>query len=310
MLDIFKIHDIGAFQLRTSNYGCLGSDDDVVPQWPSLEFPKGSGIDYLFIGSIWFGAKKQRRNEYGEMLFWQDEEHSEMGTTNMGFGRVIDTLTTVGFDGDADMYELLPAYNPLEENALGAQYYQYNSSDSTLKFYYSDGIPDYDDDGDGRLTERIMLLQLTPSLNIAPSDSAVIMAYIFLGSSCENMLEIAQYIEDSLEVAVEDENLQLYETDIQLQNYPNPMKSSTTISFSLHRRDTKNAEIKIYNIKGQLIKTLECINRVNAKDTNSLHSIFWDGKDKNNKPVSSGIYFYRLETENYQSSVKKLLLLR
>ena len=153
MLDIFKIHDIGVFQLRTSNYGCLGSGDDVVPQWPSLEFPKGSGIDYLFIGSIWFGAKKQRRNEYGEILYWQDPDHEETGTTNMGFGRVIDTLTTVGFDGDADMYELLPAYNPLEENALGAQYYQYNSSDCALKFYYSDGIPDYDDDGDGLIDE-------------------------------------------------------------------------------------------------------------------------------------------------------------
>ncbi len=153
MLDIFKIHDIGAFQLRTSNYGCLGSGDDVVPQWPSLEFPKGSGIDYLYIGSLWFGASKQRRNEYGQILYWQDEEYSETGTTNMGFGRVIDTLTTVGFDGDADMYELLPAYNPLEENALGTLYYQYNSSDSTLKFYGSDGIPDYDDDGDGQIDE-------------------------------------------------------------------------------------------------------------------------------------------------------------
>ncbi|MEA3475004.1 MAG: lamin tail domain-containing protein [Candidatus Cloacimonadota bacterium] len=153
MLDIFKIHDIGAFQLRTSNYGCLGSGDDVVPQWPSLEFPKGSGIDYLYIGALWFGASKQRRNEYGQILYWQNPEHEETGTTNMGFGRVIDTLTTVGFDGDADMYELLPAYNPLEENALGAQYYQYNSSDSTLKFYYSDGIPNYDDDEDGLIDE-------------------------------------------------------------------------------------------------------------------------------------------------------------
>ncbi len=153
MLDLSKIHNISEFQLRTSNYCIIGSGNDIAPPWPSLEFPKDTQIDYLYICALWFGASKQRRNEFGEILYWQNPNHEQTGTTNMGFGRVIDTLTTVGFDGDADMHELLPAYNLLEEPILGDQYYQYNLLDKALKFYSSDGVLNIDDDGDGLIDE-------------------------------------------------------------------------------------------------------------------------------------------------------------
>ena len=153
MLDIFKTHDSGNYAFRVSNYGTLGSGDDVVPQWPSLEYPRGSGIDFLYTGALWFGACKQRRNDFGQMLYWQDPSHEETGTTNLGYGRVIDTLTTVGFDGDDDYYELLPAYNPLEENFLGNQYALYNHSDRVMKYYSQDGILGFDDDGDDLIDE-------------------------------------------------------------------------------------------------------------------------------------------------------------
>jgi len=153
MLDIFKTHDAGNYAFRVSNYGTLGSGDDVTPQWPSLEYPRGSGIDFLYTGALWFGAKKQRRNDFGEMLYWQEAAHETTGTANMGYGRVIDTLVTVGFDGDDDYYELLPAYNPLEENFLGNQYALYNYSDRVMKYYSQDGILGFDDDGDDLIDE-------------------------------------------------------------------------------------------------------------------------------------------------------------
>jgi len=152
LMDITQIHDSGNYLFRVSNFGTLGSGNDVVPQWPSLEYPKGSGIDYLYTGALWFSACKQRRNEQGEMLFWQDAAQETIGTVNMGFGRVIDTLTTVGFDGDADYYELLPAYNPLEY-VLGNQYSLFNSQDTTMKYYSYNEIINFDDDGDGLVDE-------------------------------------------------------------------------------------------------------------------------------------------------------------
>jgi len=40
-----------------------------------------------------------------------------------------------------------------------------------------------------------------------------------------------------------------------LENYPNPFNPSTTISFNVSAKETKNAELIIYNLKGQEIKT-------------------------------------------------------
>ncbi|MCD4796051.1 MAG: T9SS type A sorting domain-containing protein [Candidatus Cloacimonetes bacterium] len=89
------------------------------------------------------------------------------------------------------------------------------------------------------------------------------------------------------------------------QNYPNPFNPSTTITFSLKAEDAEDAEIIIYNLKGQII------NVFNDLETNSdeLGSIIWDGKDKAGKEVSSGFYFYQLKTaqKNY---MKKMLLIK
>ncbi len=152
-LDIFHYHNVGNIWLRVSNYGFFGSGDDVVPQWPSLEYPGGSGIDYLYQGALWFGACKQRRNDFGQMLYWLDSSHDETTTTPTEYGRVIDTLVTVGFDGDDDYYEFLPAYNPLEENALGPTYDIFNLKDGVSEASIRTQEAGVDDDGDGKIDE-------------------------------------------------------------------------------------------------------------------------------------------------------------
>jgi len=98
---------------------------------------------------------------------------------------------------------------------------------------------------------------------------------------------------------------------IKLTNFPNPFNNSTTISFSLNTENTENTEISIFNIKGQKVKTLECINHVDAEATRSLHSITWNGDDNSGKAVSSGIYFYKLETGDGKfTSTKKMILMK
>ena len=88
-----------------------------------------------------------------------------------------------------------------------------------------------------------------------------------------------------------------------LQNYPNPFTNSTTFSFTLNAEDAMNAKIEIFNIKGEKIKELFPNSVINRQPT----TIFWDGKDENNKPVSGGIYLYRLKTDGF-SQIKKAIL--
>ena len=88
------------------------------------------------------------------------------------------------------------------------------------------------------------------------------------------------------------------------QNYPNPASLSTTFSFSIPA-NIKNAELKIYNIKGQLVKTF--IPKSNEKGTTG--NLKWDCKDENGMTLCNGIYFYKL-TDDKKEVVKKLVLMR
>ncbi len=99
----------------------------------------------------------------------------------------------------------------------------------------------------------------------------------------------------------DDPDHQIVTTKLQ-QNFPNPVLNSTTISFMLPINASK-AELKIYNIKGQLVKTF-----IPDVSNGPLHEVQWDGKDMTEKPVANGIYFYRLTTNNKEITRKMILL--
>jgi agmatine/peptidylarginine deiminase len=95
-----------------------------------------------------------------------------------------------------------------------------------------------------------------------------------------------------------------------LSIYPNPFNPSTTISF-FTAENAENAEIVIHNLKGQKVKQL--LSKSAGQLSAGKHSVVWDGKDDNNKPVSSGIYFAVFDVNNHGSdytSVKKVILLK
>ncbi|HPR17347.1 MAG TPA: FG-GAP-like repeat-containing protein [Candidatus Cloacimonadota bacterium] len=99
---------------------------------------------------------------------------------------------------------------------------------------------------------------------------------------------------------------------ISLSNFPNPFNPSTTISFSV-AQTALFATIEIYNIKGQKVKTLDCIRQLpdaNARDSHSKNSIIWDGTDQTGKSLSSGIYFYCLQANGKLLAANKMILLK
>lgn len=162
-LDRSRVHNVGNIWLRVSNYGFFGSGSDV-PQYPSLEYPGGSGIDYLFQGALWFGAKKFRRDDAGRKLYWKAQNPSadSMATVHSGhpdwrpwMKPVVDTLVTVGFDGDLDLCEFLPAYNPLvasNPNVVDL-YDAWNAMDEIATASTRTQKRGVDDDGDGIIDE-------------------------------------------------------------------------------------------------------------------------------------------------------------
>ncbi|MFC1897978.1 DUF2271 domain-containing protein [Candidatus Cloacimonadota bacterium] len=93
----------------------------------------------------------------------------------------------------------------------------------------------------------------------------------------------------------------LIETSRLLGNYPNPFNPSTTIFF-----DTSNlpesAQIEIYNMKGQIVKTFD----ITLSEVEG--SVTWNGTDDNSKSVSSGVYYYVLKSGGIIDTKKMVLL--
>jgi len=84
--------------------------------------------------------------------------------------------------------------------------------------------------------------------------------------------------------------------------YPNPFNPSTNISFSL--QNAAVATVNIYNLKGQLVKTLVHNQTLPAGD----HTLAWHGNTDAGENAASGIYFVKLQTKSNTSTQKMLLL--
>jgi hypothetical protein len=86
------------------------------------------------------------------------------------------------------------------------------------------------------------------------------------------------------------------------QNYPNPFNPTTVVEFNITQ--PAKVSLKIYNILGQLVRIL-----VDEEKPAGTYTVYWDGKDKNGRPVSSGIYFYKLDAGDF-TEVKKMVLIK
>jgi hypothetical protein len=119
----------------------------------------------------------------------------------------------------------------------------------------------------------------------------VVSAVDFSGNISEFSNEVAAIITD---VKMENGT----PTDYALnQNYPNPFNPSTAIKFSLP--EISDVKLTVYDITGREIAVL-----VNEQMTAGFYSITWNAVN-----LTSGIYIYKLETNNFVD-VKKMILLK
>ena len=86
-----------------------------------------------------------------------------------------------------------------------------------------------------------------------------------------------------------------------LQNKPNPVISSTKITFNL--KEAVHVDLRIYNLKGQLVKSL-------YSGVALSKTLEWNGKDENGRELASGIYFYHLMVNGKAEETEKLIIVR
>ena len=111
---------------------------------------------------------------------------------------------------------------------------------------------------------------------------------------------ITSGVDFTLEAIVGADDIITAKTEL-LNNYPNPFNPETNIAFSL--KEAGHVMIDVYNMKGQLVKTL-----INEHLDAAYHVVTWNGKDNSGKSVSSGVYFYKMKAEKYTATKKMILM--
>lgn len=139
-------------------------------------------------------------------------------------------------------------------------------------------------------------------ITFIPSYEGIILDTLIILSNDPQYPELQIELIGEGEILVSAEN-EVFPEAIKLINHPNPFNPTTIISFIV--KNKSNVELSIYNIKGQKINTL-----AHNEFAKGSHSVEWNGDDDFGKPISSGIYFYKLNVNGKTEAVKKCLLLK
>jgi len=140
----------------------------------------------------------------------------------------------------------------------------------------------------------IILCQTLISLNTNASLNGRLLAQTAVTTDGNNVVEPVSYSIFDPHAGTE---------NFLISNYPNPFNLRTTISFNVTREINEITEIEIYNLKGQKVESFRF-------DQLSIgqHSVVWNGTDGMGKPVTPGIYFYKIKTGSFEQTRKMVLM--
>jgi len=86
------------------------------------------------------------------------------------------------------------------------------------------------------------------------------------------------------------------------QNYPNPFNPTT--NFKVGMVKSGEVRVEVFNVLGARVATL-----MNGTYAPGVYQVSWDGRDESGREVAGGIYIYRMQTAEF-SSVKKMILMK
>lgn len=151
------------------------------------------------------------------------------------------------------------------------------------------GISVYDNDGDPRSAQIVYFPFNYADLTITATANALLENTVAFLLQLECPVGIDRIADRPLHFEL-------------LPNFPNPFNPETVIRYQLS--DVSDVKLAIYNVLGELVRNLR-----QRREMPGLHTVRWDGRDDAGRPVSSGVYIYRLESAQ-QTAARKMILLR
>jgi hypothetical protein len=91
-----------------------------------------------------------------------------------------------------------------------------------------------------------------------------------------------------------------------LQNFPNPFNPETWIPYKLAQDAL--VTVRIYNLKGQLIRTLALGQKTVGTYMTKDKAAYWDGRDDSGEKVASGMYFYALQAGEFKATKRMIIV--
>ena len=92
-----------------------------------------------------------------------------------------------------------------------------------------------------------------------------------------------------------------------LQNYPNPFNPETWIPYQL--ANDALVTLSIYDQSGHIVRTLNIGHQISGVYRDKAKAAYWDGRNQNGEPVTSGTYFYQLRAGDY-TTLRRMVIVK
>ncbi len=222
------------------------------------------------------------------------------------------TFQVVLFDNDNIVFQYLDLQTLVEEYTVGIQNHV---ADDGLTIAHNEP---YLHDNLAVLISRATWVSVTPLSGVIPAQSTQDVTLTFITNDFpqgdfwaslqiesndpdEGLYVLPIHMIVSATTGMEDLLTQVPREFQLFQNTPNPFNPITTITY--HLPQPGNVELVIYNMLGQKVKTL-----VKAHQEARAYRVRWDGTNDQGSMVASGIYIYRLHSDNKVATRKMILM--
>ena len=102
------------------------------------------------------------------------------------------------------------------------------------------------------------------------------------------------------------DSLEAAKKDALLPNYPNPFNPETWIPYQLAA--ASSVQIRIYDLVGERVRTLDLGRQPAGAYLSRNRAAYWDGRNALGERVATGVYFYRLETDDFTATKRMVIV--